>query len=151
MSAQQRADRMRLGEGGETVRARAIGVELVERHVEPARIEHVAREHQSRLRIIDHDVRGLVAGRRNDVEQTFAEIIVADLARPVADVEKPRDRLRLEPDDLGVGPAAEFVVPAMVIAMAMRMRDDQMDRPVTMPGTSARAQSAITRSIGGLI
>jgi hypothetical protein len=73
-------------------------------------------------------MRGLVAGRRDDVENAPAEIVMGDPVRPIVDMEEGGDVLRLEPDDLGIRAIAELIVAGMMIAMTVRVRDDEVDR-----------------------
>lgn len=132
MSAEQRADRVALRESSESVDARVERRELGNRHVEAAWIDHVAGKQQARARIIDHDVPRLVPRRGDDVESAPAQIEVADLVRPVRDMEVGRNVFRLQAHDVSVGPIAEFGIACMVIAMAVRMRDHQSDRTLAV-------------------
>ena len=122
------------GEGGEPVRAFTKGRDLVGRDVEPTRIEHVAREQQPGARVVDHDVRGFMAGCRHDLEHPAAEIVPTDPARPVRDPEERRDVRGAEADDSGVGAVAELGVAGVMIAVPVRVRDDQADRTVAVAG-----------------
>ncbi len=70
---------------------------------------------------------------RNDIENAPAQIIAADLGRPVAKAKIGGNSLRLEPDDVGIGTIAELVVAGVMIAMTVRVGDDEVDRSVVVP------------------
>src|ERR1700676_1057907 len=125
MSAEDPGPMLVPGKGRYTVDAVAIGVRLVHRYVETVGTQRVTREQESRLAIEHHDVRRLVAGRRNDIEYAAAEVIQHDLIRPVSDLEEVSHALGIEADDSGVRSILEFGVTLVVVAVAVGMGDDQ--------------------------
>ena len=83
-----------------------------------------------------------MAGRRDNVEHASAEIESRRVARPaVAHAEEGGDLFGFETDNIGVRPVAEFLVPGVVIAVPVRMGDDQANRVVAVGSLPLTDQS----------
>lgn len=134
VSAEQHRDRVGLCEFCGAVSAGGEGRELVGADIKASSVEHVAREQQLGARVIDHDVRGLVPRGRDDRKRATAEVVGCNTVGPVLDAEEGCDFLWLQADYRGVGAGGEFAVALMMIAVAVRVGDDEGDRFAIMRG-----------------
>ena len=107
----------------ETLRARREG-RLVA-HGEQAGIEHVAAQERSRGGVVEHHVARLVAGGGQHHERASAQVERSRVLGPPRDAEGGADRVHVGRDHGGVRACGEAGVLRPVVAMPMRVRDDE--------------------------
>lgn len=76
----------------------------------------------------------LVAGQRDDVQHPAAEVERGAAARPAGQTEEVAHRRDRVPDDRGEGPIAELGVAGDVVAVRVRVDDEQLVSLARMGG-----------------
>jgi hypothetical protein len=104
---------------------KAGGERLDVADVQAARVHGVPGEQEPGARVVDGDGRGVVAGRASDLQLAPAEVEGHDLGRPPGKAEVALDSVELTVDHGGVRAVGEPGVARHVIAVPVRVRDDE--------------------------
>ena len=130
--------RLAFGEADQALSAREVAVEVAD--VKAARIEVVAREQDAGAAVVVGDVRGVVAGDREHVDDAITQIDAAGIAGPVGDAECFLRGFDGRRDQRYVRHARESFVAGYVVPMAVRVGDYKRDGATLILGEPSRDQ-----------
>ena len=121
--AENVTDRPLADERDEPLRARAVRVDLVDHQA--TRQQEVAGEQQRGPVVVEDQVSGLMAGRRDDFDRASAERDARDAFRPFRQAQRRAQVFDLGRHDLDSRQRCELRIACTMIAMPVRMQDQQ--------------------------
>lgn len=129
VSAQNVRDRAVLEKLDQPNCALMVGVGVVDQKA--ARDEEIPRQDERGAVVVEDQVAGLMSGRREDVDDSPAEVDVCDALRPLREAEEVANRCEIRRDELDAGQALELAIAGAMIEMLVGVDDQERELRAT--------------------